>query len=74
ERGFCGTCGSLLFWRMRDAAPETATVSILVGSLDDASDLAKGYHICTEGRATFYGINDGLPQYAHDAPGLAING
>lgn len=74
ERGFCATCGTPLFWRMRAVGSDTASISIMAGSLDDASDLVRGYHICTEGRATFYAISDGLPQYAHDAPGVPING
>ncbi len=67
HRGFCGTCGSALFWR-----PVAGTyVAILAGSLDDPSVLRPGYHICTEGRAGFYAICDGLPQYPRSSPGLA---
>ena len=68
RRGFCGICGSLLFWW-----PEQGThVAILAGSLDDPTGLRAGYHICTEGRPAFHAIADGLPQYAQSAPGLAI--
>lgn len=67
-RGFCGTCGSVLFWKAHDGAH----IAILAGSLDDPSTLTAGFHICTEGRPTFYALCDGLPQYPHDAPGLAI--
>jgi hypothetical protein len=68
RRGFCGTCGTLLFWR-----PEAgAHVAILAGSLDDPTVLRPGYHICTEGRPAYYALNDGLPQYPHAAPGLTI--
>ncbi|MGQ0563677.1 MAG: GFA family protein [Gemmobacter sp.] len=67
DRAFCGTCGSPLFWR----PASRAYISILAGSFDDSSVLTPGYHICTDGRATFYAITDGLPQHPHSAPGLA---
>lgn len=68
DRGFCGTCGSVLFWR----GHSVAHIAILAGSLDDPSGLVAGSHICTEGRPTFYALCDGLPQYAHSSPGLNI--
>jgi len=67
-RGFCGTCGSVLFWKAH-SAPH---IAILAGSLDDPSDLRAASHICTEGRPDFYALCDGLPQYPHSAPGLDI--
>jgi hypothetical protein len=67
-RGFCGTCGSALFWRAHAAGH----VAILAGSLDDASVLKAASHICTEGRPEFYGLNDGLPAYPQAAPGVDI--
>lgn len=70
ERGFCGTCGSALFWRAHSASH----IAILAGSLDDSSGLKAVEHICTEGRATYYAICDGLPQYAHSSPAIAIDG
>jgi hypothetical protein len=66
ERGFCGTCGSALFWKPKGGD----YIAILAGSLDDASGLRPAYHICVEGRATFYDLADGLPQYPGDAPDL----
>lgn len=68
RRGFCGTCGSALFWEAQGAD----SVSILAGAFDDPSALVPGMHICTEGRAGFYALSDGLPQHAASAPGLAI--
>lgn len=68
KRGFCGTCGSVLFWKPDDEA----RYAVLAGAFDDPSCLTPGYHICTEGRAEFYAIADGLPQYPQDAPDLSI--
>lgn len=64
SRGFCGTCGSLLFWKPNDE-PRYA---VLAGAFDRPESLHPGYHICTEGRAEFYRISDGLPQYPGDGP------
>jgi hypothetical protein len=68
ERGFCGTCGSALFWRAHAASH----IAILAGSLDDPSGLTATSHICTEGRPAFYAICDGLPQYPQSSPDIAI--
>lgn len=70
ERGFCGTCGSALFWRAHSAVH----VAILAGSLDDPSGLTSALHIFTQGRPDFYPIDDGLPVYLHAAPGLTFSG
>ncbi len=68
RRGFCGTCGSALFWEPLDSD----TISILAGAFDDPGILTPGYHICTQGRAGFYSLNDGLPQHATSPPELPI--
>lgn len=67
-RGFCGTCGSVLFWK----AHSVGEISILAGSLDDPSGLRAEVHICTDGRPGFYALCDGLPQYPQGAPGIVI--
>jgi hypothetical protein len=41
RRGFCGICGSSLFWD----APAAETVSIGAGTLDDSSGLAVVKHV-----------------------------
>lgn len=66
RRGFCSTCGSALFWKPNDEA----RYAILAGAFDNPDCLVPGYHICTEGRARFYDIADGLPQY----PGSSATG
>jgi hypothetical protein len=64
KRGFCGTCGTLLFWKPNDE-PRYA---VLAGAFDRPDCLHPGYHICTEGRPDFYQISDGLTQYPGDGP------
>lgn len=65
QRGFCGTCGSALFWQ-----PEGRDhVAILVGSLDDASALGRDCHIFTADKGCYYDLpQDGLPRHAGDLP------
>lgn len=66
KRGFCGTCGSALFWK-----PEAEDrYAVLAGAFDDPNALTPGYHICVASKAGFYEIGDGLPQYAGDGPGV----
>lgn len=62
RRGFCGICGSALFWEPLGED----RISILAGAFDDPAALTPGFHICTEGRAGFYQITDDLPQYPGD--------
>lgn len=68
RRGFCKTCGSALFWE----PATTDYVSILAGAFDDPSVLTAGYHMCTQDRAGFYSITDGLPQFPQDTAETAI--
>lgn len=70
KRGFCQVCGTPLFWRPNDGG----RYAVLAGAFDDPSCLVPGYHICTEGRAGFYTIDDGLPQYPQFAPDVATAG
>ena len=50
ERGFCGTCGSNLFWR-RLAGDKT---SIFAGTLDDPTGLVMQNQIHTETAGDYY--------------------
>ena len=59
RRGFCGLCGSALFWK-RDASD---TTSILAGSLDGSPDLTIGRHIYCSDKGVFYEIDDDLPKH-----------
>ena len=60
RRGFCGECGSSLFWE----APGSNTVSIAAGTLDQPTGLRTAAHIYTSQRADYYELPaDGLPRY-----------
>ena len=57
RRGFCGTCGSFLFWD--DGGPDW---SINVGSLDQPTGLSLASHIFVAEKGDYYMIADELPQ------------
>ena len=59
RRGFCGECGTSLFWEMigRDAA------SIPAGVLDAPTGLRLRHHIFVADKGDYYDITDGLPQF-----------
>ena len=67
-RGFCGTCGTALFWKPNDLPH----IAILAGSLDDPTGLKASAHIFTADKGCFYTITDGLPQFLRDAPDLPV--
>jgi hypothetical protein len=58
RRGFCGHCGSALFWKPEDQD----YTSVLAGSIDGPSGLKIGKHIFVADKGDYYQINDGLPQ------------
>jgi hypothetical protein len=60
RRGFCGRCGSVLFW---DAVGR-AYVSITAGSLDDSRGLETAWHIFTADKGGYYEIEPDVPQSA----------
>lgn len=59
KRGFCRTCGSLLFWK----ANGSDRTSIMAGSFDKPTGLVAGHHIHVADKGDYYEITDGLPQY-----------
>ncbi len=65
EIGRCAHCGSPLFWRQ----PESQTMSVLAGSLDDTNGLAVPGHMFTAEKGGYYAIADGLPQWARQPEG-----
>ena len=62
QRGFCGRCGSNLFWRpLRDGAGWT---SIMAGTLDVPTNLKLTQHIFVADKSDYYEIRDGAEQRA----------
>jgi hypothetical protein len=60
ERGFCGTCGSTLFWQGKGRD----YVSIAAGSLDGKTGLTIAGHIFCADKGDYYEITDGSYQRA----------
>jgi hypothetical protein len=58
ERGFCGTCGSNLFWRQFDGD----TTSITAGTLDTPTGIGMEQHIFVGDKSDYYTIEDDLPK------------
>ncbi len=68
RRGFCGTCGSSLFWE-----PDSGErVSIAAGTLDLPTGLETVVHVFVEDAGDYYEIDDGLPQRADGDHGIMI--
>jgi hypothetical protein len=69
RRGFCGECGSSLFWD----PPGRETVSIAAGTLDDASGLRPVSHWFVSQAGGYYEIpDDGLPRHERSGDDAAM--
>jgi len=68
RRGFCGRCGSTLFWQ----GAERDYISIAAGTLDGATGLTSACHIFVADKGDYYSIDDGLPQSADGHFSVAI--
>jgi len=55
----CGTCGSLIYSLVRDAA----WVHVAMGTLVDTPSIRPTHHIFVGSKAPWYEITDDLPQY-----------
>jgi hypothetical protein len=55
----CGTCGSLLYSLVREAA----WLHVAMGTLTDAPSIRPTHHIFVGSKAPWYEITDDLPQY-----------
>jgi hypothetical protein len=58
RRGFCGICGSVLFWDGKGID----YMSLSAGSIDPPTGLKMAGHIFTADKSDYYEITDGLPQ------------
>lgn len=63
RRGFCGTCGSSLFFET-DEEPDV--VDIATSTLDRVDELAPSYHIWVDSKLAWVRIDDGLPAHGRD--------
>ena len=68
RRGFCGVCGSNLFWEPASGG----RVSIAAGTLDLPTGLETVVHVFIEDASDYYEIGDGLPQRADGDHGIMI--
>ncbi|KUZ26762.1 hypothetical protein WS52_30535 [Burkholderia territorii] len=60
-RHFCSTCGSSLFFEF-DTRPDR--IEILVGTLDDASNVIPTFHGFDAERIAWFDVRDDLPRHA----------
>ena len=58
KRGFCGNCGSFLFWTAHDED----TISFSLGALEHSEGLKIDRHIFTKDKGDYYEIADSVPQ------------
>ncbi len=65
QRGFCGVCGSSLFW---DGQGEN--LSIMAGTLDSETALKIAGHIFCADKGSYYDILDDVPTADQDDPQL----
>lgn len=70
RRGFCGTCGSNLFW---DSEGDPR-LSIFAGTIDGETGLQIAGHIFTDDKGDYYSIADGLPHCGGWDPELTTKG
>lgn len=61
ERGFCGTCGSTLFWR--PDIPGYEWIGVSIAAFDEPTGKAIGKHTFVADKGDYYEIRDGLPQH-----------
>ncbi|MEM9009926.1 MAG: GFA family protein [Pseudomonadota bacterium] len=66
KRGFCGVCGSNLFWHHA----ESERLSIFAGTFDDDPGVRLAGHIFTADKGAYYQIADDLPSAPGADPAL----
>lgn len=67
QRGFCGVCGSSLFWKPADGT----RISVLAGSLQPPTGLKLSAHIFTADKSDYDEICEGAVQFPAGAGPLA---
>jgi hypothetical protein len=69
RRGFCGRCGSVLFWEGKGKD----SISMSAGSLDSPTGIAIDRHIFVADKGDYYEIEDGLPQFEAGSDSKRMN-
>ena len=64
RRGFCGICGSSLFWHAEGVEEYKHRIAVALGALDAPTGLRLEEHIFVAHKGDYYDIADGLPQKA----------
>ncbi|MEL7488446.1 MAG: GFA family protein [Pseudomonadota bacterium] len=62
RRGFCGRCGSSLFYHADKIDHRKDRMSVSLGALDQPTGLRLAEHIFVAEKGDYYEIADGLPQ------------
>lgn len=63
QYGFCGTCGSTMFWR---AADKVDVVSIAAGTLDPPTGISTVTALFTADASDYHQLDETLAQYPKD--------
>ncbi len=61
RRGFCGTCGSSLFFDPIDRQKHD-WISVSMGALEPPTGVQIAVHIFVDDKGDYYEIKDGVPQ------------
>jgi hypothetical protein len=68
RRGFCGACGSSLFWD----SPQSPTISVAAGTLDGDTGVVAAGHVWVSQAGDYYELPaDGLPRWPRGTRGRA---
>ena len=59
NRGFCGDCGSFLFWK----AHREPKISFSLGAINGETGLKIDRHIFVADKGDYYDLADGVPQF-----------
>ena len=62
RRGFCGQCGSSLFWHADRLEDHKNSISVALGAVDAPTGISLTEHIFVADKGGYYKIADGLPQ------------
>lgn len=65
EYGFCGTCGSTLFWR---TSRRPGHVAVAAGTMTPPTGLETIAAIYTDYASDYHALDDSIPSYPEDRP------